>query len=211
MLMPKNHPNTHHLEPYWLSDSPYGIRRARKETPRGHVCFKDLNLQALLDDDAFTHWGTPAKDGYRFIQVRPFKRRELTYHELHQPYHEWPAKKFKRLRRTRRAGKSYESRVKPMLYKRGLRVCKRWSVVPCVELKSWHYIDRGRCKRLITTAVALKVDTFFMALWKMGNCLRKGAAIISSGGKFAILAHGEHRPIELDQGSNYTEIWGSFS
>jgi hypothetical protein len=205
MKMPENHPNTNHIDPYWLSDSPKGIRMARKAVPRGRACFKDLNLQALLDDDGFIHWATARKNGYHYIQVRPFKRRHLTEYEMDLLFKHWRAKKFKRLRRTKRAGVSYASRAKPMLYRRGINICVRNNVIPCVELKSPEYIYCSRVSRLIHP-IAL-----FMALFKMSHCLKKGQAVISSGGQFAILAHKEKRPIGLVKDYNYTEIWGRFT
>lgn len=207
LTMPENHPNTHHLEPYWLSDSPKGIRMARKKTPRGYRCYKDLNLQALVDGDVFAHWGTTHKNDLYFIQVNPFHRRAFSNTRLS----EIPAATFKKLRHTKYPGISYRSRVKPMLYTRGLRICKMYDVIPCVELKSWEYKYSRWTSRLIRIAEVLKSPAMFMALWKMGNCIQKGKAVIDSGGQFAILAHREPWPEGLEKDVNYTEIWGQFS
>jgi hypothetical protein len=205
MKMPSYHPDTNHLEPYWLSDSPRGIRIARRSTPKDRKCFKDLNLQELLDGDGFIHYGTPRRNGYRFITKRSgIGRRALTVKELDRNFYFWTSKDFKRLRRTRYLGTSYESRVRPMLYRQGIRVCVRHNVVPCVELKSIGYTNASRVVKLMHP-VAL-----FMALYKLPYCLKKGQAVIKSGGQFAILAHGENRPDNLVRGFNYTEIWGRF-
>jgi hypothetical protein len=207
MMMPKNHPNTHHIEPYWLSDSPKGIRMSRKQTPRGYRCYHDINEQALLDDDACAHWGTTHENDLFFIQVNPFHRREFPNIKLRQI----PAETFVKLRHTKYPGISYRSRVKPMLFRRALTVCKRYDVIPCFELKSWEYGHAKWTSRLVRLVKGRNSPALFMALWKMGNCLEKGKAVIDSGGEFAILAHGEKRPIGLEKGVNYTEIWGHFS
>jgi hypothetical protein len=207
MFVPKNHPNTGHQSPYWYSDSPKGIRDHRKSVPRGHRCFKDLNEQPLYDAEGIIHWATAAANGYLYLQVRPWKRRALTYQELHEPFKYWRAKKFKKLRRTKRRGLSYESRVKPMVYKRAIRVCKRHNTIPCIEIKSPTEIEfrAGRMKRI---ADALKWEPIFMSLYKMTGIDRKAEAVIHVGGKFVILAHGEPRPHTVPP---HTEIWGHFS
>lgn len=207
MKMPDVHPNTNHMLPYWLSDSPEGIRRARKNVPRGRTCFKDLNEQPLMNDVAFIHYATPDRNGYRFIQVRPFKRRPLTDKELHREFKYWSAREFKKLRRTRRAGLSYESRVKPMLFKRGILVCKRYNVIPCVEIKNPFSVEK-QVAHMSAVAKSLGWQALYMALYKMVGIERKAKAVIDAGEQFAILAHGEKRPILLPP---HTEIWGHFS
>lgn len=207
MYVPKNHPDTGHQSPYWYSDSPKGIRDHRRNTPRRHRCYKDLNQQPILDDDAIIHWATADKNGYRYLQVMPFKRRALTELELHTPLKEWPRKKFKRLRRTKRAGLSYESRVKPLLFRRAIRICRRYDTIPCIELKSAYQIE-SRAKRMYDRAIALRWEPIFMALYKLPGVYRKGHALLNIGAEFVILAHGEKKPIVLPP---HTEIWGHFS
>jgi hypothetical protein len=77
-------------------------------------------------------------------------------------------------------------------------------------LKHPLYISFARLARLRAVAEYLKWPVFFMALYKMGYALEKGRAVINSGGKFALLAHGEREPKGLVKDYNYTEIWGSF-
>jgi hypothetical protein len=200
------------MEPDWLSDSPAGIRSARRMTPRGHVCLKDINVQSLLDDDACTHWGNPEAGGWLYLQINNLtgKRRPLTHEERITPYHNWHGPKVKKLRRTAKRGTSYESRVRIHLFSETVGICKNYNVFPCFELKSPHYANATWVKRLIDQVYAKKWHAFYMALWKMGHCLEKGHAVISSTGQFAILAHGEKRPDGLIKGYNFTEIWGHF-
>lgn len=207
MLVPAHHPNTGHQTPYWYSDSPKGIRDHRKSVPRGVRCFKDLNEQPLLDAEGIAHWSTPAGNGYLFLQVNPFKRRALSYEEMHTELKFYPAKKFKRLRRTAKRGLSYESRVKPMLFRRAIRVCKRYNTIPCIEVKSAFEIE-SRSARMQRIAQSLSWEPIFMALYKMVGIDRKAAAFIGIGAKFVILAHGEKKPHTVPP---HTAIWGHFS
>lgn len=206
MYVPENHPDTGHQSPYWYSDSPKGIRDHRRSVPMGRKAYKDLNVQPLLDADGICHWATAAGNGYRFLQVRPFKRRELTEIELHEEFKHWPAKKFKKLRRTKRAGFTYESHVRPILFLQAVRICKRYDTIPCFEIKSPFQIE-VRAKRMLQRALSVKLEPIFMSLYKMAGIERKAKAFEAAGANFVILAHGEKKPIVVPP---HTAIWGHF-
>ena len=136
MPIPQRNVARHHVKPDWLSDSPRAAKAAGKNARRGGSPYTDQNLQPLLDGAGVIHDDTPEEGGWLFLaRGRGRRRRALTPEELRTPYTQWPRAKFVRLRRTRRLGVRYVTRVRPYLFVEMLQAHKDAGAIPCCEIK----------------------------------------------------------------------------
>src|SRR5213596_1843392 len=202
-----------HLDPYWKGNSVLAIY-AQANKPVGHDGgrFTDTNLQACEDDDLCVHWADPAQNGYLYIVRRGgIGRRRLSPEEAHRAWMEWKEKDAKRLRRTKRAGISFESRVRILTMSEFDRKAKRNGVIPIFELKSRAYRDPRRALRLVMQRRAIGQPPFFMALITMRDWGLKAAAITGAGGQFGLLVHGAAKPEEYAAWTQHiTRRWGAW-
>lgn len=201
-----------HLEPYWLGDSPRAIRKCARRLPGKR--YIDLNLQRCKNGIVVMHWATPYRNGYTWIQKSNGTRVKMTRDQLHRKAKYWTVGEILTWRRTehRRRG-HYETTVKIMTYEQAVRMCKKWLVSPCFELKSVSFGDRAVARAMVDYANYYGRRVFFMCLVTMDGWRNKGLAIRSAGGHIALLAHGARRPADLDQYVTevFERVWGSWA
>jgi hypothetical protein len=201
--------NRLHVKPYWLGDSPAAINKAaRQRIGSDGGRYIDINLTRCKDGVLGVHWSTPAQNGYHWITTGK-GRRALTRAEEHRPFSQWTLRDAKRLRRTRRRGLRYESRVRIYSYPELLNKCKNRRVIPTFELKSRTFDDRTVAKQMVDQAKMIGWTPIFMTLVNMKRWRGKMKAFHLEGAPTALLAHSQPRPHDLDKWMPYIDvIWG---
>lgn len=193
----------------WQGDCGRAIRRAALRPRRRRLI--DLNVQPTADGEAMLHSRTPRVNGYRYIQEAG-GRRPMTREELDRPSEEWLSKDVVRWRRTARAGLSYESRVRPLLFAEACRRCARWRVRLCAEWKSPKLANPVRANRMRRLATLAGAVVYAMTLVTMPGWREKLRAAKQAGFPTALLAHGAPRPADLTEQRPFIDtIWGHFA
>jgi hypothetical protein len=196
--------------PYWLGDSPRSILRASKmRVGADGGRYVDVNVQKTLDGAICMHWGTASQNGYDYIVVGR-RRVALTRAQAHRPLSQWRSADLVRLRRTKHAGASYASRVRPYTYLEMVKYAASKHVTITAELKSPAFGTPAAAKQLVTWAKAAHHKPWFMALVTMRNWEGKAKAIHDAGGEFALLAHGAKMPRDFPHYHQYvSQVWGA--
>jgi hypothetical protein len=196
--------------PYWLGDSPRAVARAaRMKVGADGGRYVDVNVQKTYDGAICMHWGNPGKNGYHYI-VSGRRRRALTRAETHRPLTHWRSSQLVKLRRTRRPGLSYASRVRPYTYYEMVRYAASKRVTIIGELKSPGFGVASAAKQLVRWAHAAHHRPWFMALAEMANWEGKAKAVHDAGGEFALLAHGDSMPHNFARYRQYvSQVWGA--
>lgn len=209
-----------HLEPPWRSDSERGIKTAGGKGKRGKSSDIDRNLLPCDDGVIVMHWNNLLIGGWLHIQEGK-KRRALTKKELATPVSEWKRADLVRLRRTKRRGLSYESRVRPLAYVEDLALCRKYGARPNYELKA--RFGRRRAMTMVDQANAARVTVFWMTLAHQGlKAPAPGYSMAVAGerlsdfhaakGQTALLAHNYPRPSDLDEWRPFIDrIWGHWA
>lgn len=197
----------------WEGDCPRAVRAAAA-LPVGSDAgrFIDINLQRTANGDIGVHSGTPRVSGWRYIVRRSrLGRRRLTDEELDRNYRGWTDAETLRLRRTKRLGLSYESRVRLRTFKQLTRLCKRLGVTPCYELKSPAYAGEvTHARDMVDYHRSLGITVYYMTL-AAGQWRAKVINFHAAGAQIALLAHGLPKPRDLAEYRVYvTRVWGSW-
>lgn len=214
--IPRNQPAQVHLShglDQWLGDS--------KKAPKaaGPDGCTDTNLQPLLDGVGCIHAELPLHTGWRWLAMgkgRP--RRPLEHDELLIPFSKWPKAKFVRLRRTRFAGPSFESRVRPLLFVESVHFHKVYGAIMVAEVKK--KIPERMVRSMLETAARQQVTVWFKRLPHQGVTDPKPGYSMAAAGEVAAEFHAAHAPIalathgypppaDLEQYRHlFTAIWG---
>lgn len=197
-------------------DTGWAIRQCAKRPADER--FIDLNFQPGEHLIWNLHSRTAAENGYRYLQVRPGKRRAMTNVELHRDIEDWPDADIRRWRRTPRWGRALAARTRPGTFGERVRLAQRKRVTICAELK-WP-VTHVQAVQLVAYTIARRTTVFFMALVHQGKTPppgtsmapagRKAKAITGAGGQFALLTHGLPVPHDLEQWRPHiTQFWGT--
>ncbi|RNL63658.1 hypothetical protein EFK50_07905 [Nocardioides marmoriginsengisoli] len=219
MKIPQRSPRRQHSKPDWRSDSPRAAKAAGKSARRGGSPYTDINTRPLLDGAGCIHDGTPRKGGWRYLAVGKGKRRALTRAELDRPFEEWSRKDFVRLRRTKRPGIRYVTRVRPYLYAEMLAIHQRNGAIMCAEIKK--AFPRRTAELMARTAKRLDMPPFVMTLvhqgysppkpgYSMAVAGEKLRTFHATGAQTALLTHGYPVPVDLDTWRPFIDAyWGA--
>lgn len=219
--IPVTQPSQVHLSEgrdQWLGDSP----RAAQKASRGGKT--DTNIRPLLDGVGAMHAKTPRESGYHYLAVGRNRfgverRRALSAAELDMPFEKIPKSKFVRLRRTRRRGLRYASRVRPLVFAEVIATHKKYGAIPVCEVKKFISKDRARsmyelaCRRHQT--VWFKVLVYQSAQaptppYSMRTAAEKAEPFHQVGAPIALATHGFPPPHDIDGYRHlFDAIWGS--
>lgn len=132
------------------------------------------------------HWGFPGRDNYRFI-LDPHTRRvrRMTRTELRRPIFDWPAAQVHLWRRHR-----WRSSARPMSLAVHARRATAVGIQIIPELKARAFMQHLPAAQVGATMRRHGQQPWFMALWSMWGIEQKTAAVIDSGGQFAVIFGG---------------------
>ena len=206
MTIPKR-TNRKHYMPYWYGDSPRAVKRA--STRRKDYIDQNYNLSA--DDIPMAmHWGDLRRNGFKYLETNNGYRRKLTKQELNQQVSHYDNLWLKRLRRTKKAGRSYRSVVRPHSWWEMLKYYKAFNVTPCPELKAYEFGTNTRVAHtMYKQAREAHVTAYPMTLVTMRGWGIKMRTFHQAGFETALLPHGAKKPVQYNHYKQWIdEVWG---
>jgi hypothetical protein len=220
--IPQTQPAQVHLShglAQWLGDSRKAAQAAGKKAKRGGLGCTDTNVRPLLDGAGCEHSPTPREGGWLFLAIGDGRRRALTSAELDTPFARIPRSKFVRLRRTRRPGLRFASRVRPLLFAESVAVHRRYGATPVYDLKA--AFPKRTAISMVNIANRQQQTVYFKALvhqglqapkpgYSMAVAGEKLRTFHAAGGQTALATHGYPKPSDLEQWRDVIDAyWGS--
>lgn len=215
-----SHTSRAHYSPYWFADSPKAVEKARRARPKDPTVYIDQNFQLSTDNIPITlHWYELKKNGFLYLYTgkKDSKgreiRRPLTAAEKSKRVQDFDSKFLKNLRRTRRPGSTYASKVRPYSFWEMLKVYKKHEVICCPELKSYAFGTKPEIAAKMHTQVReIGITVYPMTLVTMRGWGNKLKFFKRAGFETALLAHGARKPKEFDTYKPWIDVvWGQWA
>lgn len=199
MTIPTTHPKTMHLEPYHLNDSFPGMRQGIRKGYRYYD--QDSNCDA---EGTFwiKHWGTPRKDGFKYLTTAIPGRRVKDPHP-NLPIYRRTSANMRRLRRQRVGGTRYRTAAEHANY------LGAHGKIMCIEAKGSPGFKKVENWKRFKSELKPGVTVYVMTLQNIAGWKERLKAAHAAGFEVALLPRG-HRPPDWAEFAPYVQVWGHF-